>query len=270
MSRNKIYLSDIVDDIFLLIDEDDHMKYADRNKLMALGRQALRELQYDAIRTIKSVNISVDTATNTISFPSDYIEYTKIGVLGQDGIVRVLGENKALNISGDFVGTFDSDGIEILTDTDPSSGVPAVNSNNPAEFIIFRNYYYNDANGRLFGIAGGGNARGYYRIDKGNNRIELSTALAGDSIILEYVADETMRKNPMIPIMAEQAIRSYIYYRYIQRKQNVNLGEKQMAERDWYREKKKAKARSQKMTKSEIMSTIFKRFQLAPKTGGNI
>jgi hypothetical protein len=277
MARNEIKLSDIVGDVLLLVDEDDHLKYSDKNKLMVLGRQALRELQYDAIRRIKSVRIEIDPATNSVSLPNDYIEYTKIGVLGDDGVVRVLGENTSLNISGDF--TFDvndevildSDGIEVLEDTPDSSGIQISNVNNLGEYIVFRNFYYNSSIGRLYGIGGGNNARGYFRIDKENDRIEVYAGVNGDKyIILEYVNDETMRQDPVVPMMAESAIRAYIYYRYIQRKVNVSLGEKQLAERDWYREKRKAKARSQKLTKSEIMSTIFKRFQLAPKTGGNL
>ena len=209
--------------------------------------------------------------------PNDYIEYTKIGVLGDDGIVRVLGENTGMNISGDFTldvndeVVLDSDGIEVLEDTPGSAGTQISNINNLGEYIVFRNFYYNSAVGRLYGIGGGNNARGYFRIDKENDRIEVYSGVNADKyVILEYINDETMRKDPVVPMMAESAIRAYIYYRYIQRKVNVSLGEKQLAERDWYREKRKAKARSQKLTKSEIMSTIFKRFQLAPKTGGNL
>lgn len=63
----------------------------------------------------------------------------------------------------------------------------------------------------------------------------------------------------------EEALRCYIYYKYIQRKRGVPANEKQMAKRAFYNEKRLARARMMSFNKSEAMQTSRKGFKQSPK-----
>ena len=97
------------------------------------------------------------------------------------------------------------------------------------------------------------------------NRIELSTSDSVDYIVIEYIADEARSVNPSIHIYAEPALRSYIYYRLIERKTNVPLGEKARARQEFYNEKRLANSRINAVTKEEILKTVRKNFKQSPK-----
>jgi hypothetical protein len=68
-----------------------------------------------------------------------------------------------------------------------------------------------------------------------------------------------------VPQMAEEALKSYIYWKYIQRKRGVPFGEKQLAKRDYYNEKRLANARLKSFTKDEAMQSSRKAYKQSPK-----
>ena len=66
-------------------------------------------------------------------------------------------------------------------------------------------------------------------------------------------------------VYAEEALRSYIYYKLIERKASVPAGEKARARSEYYNERRKANARLSTFTKEEALKTIRKNFMQAPK-----
>ncbi len=83
--------------------------------------------------------LTLDSANNTVELPDDFVDWSKVGVVGSDGIVYVLGENKNVNYSqayanssGTKVGkasdAADSDGDGVFDRVDSkgaTSGTPA-------------------------------------------------------------------------------------------------------------------------------------------------
>jgi hypothetical protein len=83
--------------------------------------------------------------------------------------------------------------------------------------------------------------------------------------VIEYVADEARSSNPSVNIYAEPALRSYIYYKLIERKNAVPQGEKARARQEYYNEKRLANARIKSFNKDEALKTIRKNFKQSPK-----
>ena len=83
--------------------------------------------------------------------------------------------------------------------------------------------------------------------------------------MLEYVSDEARSTNPVVHVYAEEALRSYIYYKLCERKSTVPANEKTRARAEYYNERRKAKARLSNFSKTEALNTIRKNFKLAPK-----
>jgi len=234
---------------------------------------------FDMSRIIRSLKLPVNTTTNTVELPDDYVDWTKVGVVGSDGLVYVLGENKNINYSQKYSvnaagNNYDSDGDGLLEREDSksatSSGSPSVGSDitDGTDSYIFRNYVYENNQGRLYG-AGGGHYYGEFRINLDQNRIELKVNNSMNEVVIEYIADEGRRnartRDTQIHIYAEEALRAYIYYRLIERKSSVPAGEKARARSEYYNERRKANARIKSVSKEEILKTIRKNFKQAPK-----
>lgn len=271
MARNTIKLTNIINNIIMTRDEDDYGKYMNELQMLTFGKECIRnELAQDLNAYPKSVKLVVNDTLDVVELPNDFIDYTKIGVLDDCGQVQVLGVNNKINYAGSYLldntggALLDSDGVEILSEKEVSD---CANTNNGiGAGFFFNNYYAGNTNGRLFGLGGGNNKRGYYRFNTMDNRIELSTEQDwSNGIILEYIADESMLSDPTIPIEAEAMVRDYIYFRMISNKTNVPQSAIQVAERRFRSSKRRGVFKRNMFTKAELAQTLNKRFQASPK-----
>jgi hypothetical protein len=283
-------LRDIIEDFFLTIDEDDYISNANDVVVRNTALRGIREFGFDVTSRVKSIKASV-SASSTVALPDDFVDLIKIGVVDADGVVRVFAENKNINMSRRLKTTSDynnADQDQLETSTPntlnsdstagPLSGHPdnviadTINDRSATttslgedfEYHVFENYLYQGGLGRVYG-AGGGHMRGQYRINYDEARIEIDSSRDSNEVILEYVSDEARSSNPIIHVYAEEALRSYIYYKLIERKSNVPLAEKARARQEYYNERRKAKARISNFSKSEALKTIRKNFRPAPK-----
>ena len=373
-------ISDIVNEVSMMIGDDSYLTGSKNFQLRNLALQGLKELTFDTLQEIKSVQLAV-AANGTITLPDDYIKYTKIGILGSDDKVHTLGKQDRLNLVSGATSTEATD-----IDDDPA-------------------YFYGI--GGRYGVGGGTNHNGYYRVNKEDNTISFSSDAIGKNIILEYISnglhdgitpgvnrivemtcsagsavtdgdliflrfistagsegsfifvlntdndtgtptnlaaqnakvfilinpsgtgtqtaasirDQINTMSPyhsatssgnvvtitynqivnwsgsesntgpngsgtpgdftfnvvqagsaqagtasfQVPQVAEEALKSYIYWKYIQRKRGVPFGEKQLAKRDYYNEKRLANARLKSFTKEEAMQSSRKGYKQSPK-----
>lgn len=273
MARNYVQLSQLLDDFIISIASGDYANNAADNQIRGIALRGIREMGFDLSKRIRSLKLSVGS-NNTATLPDDYVDWSKIGVVGADGLVYVLGENKNLNYSQKYStsngNTYDSDGDGLLdredSKTATSSGSPAQDSGitDGMESFIFRNYLYNDDEGGLYGI-GGGQYYGEFRINLDQNRVEIKNNSDISEIVMEYVADEARSADPKIHIYLEEALRAYIYYKLIERKTGVPQMEKTRARAEYYNERRKANSRMKSFTKEELLKTIRKNYKQSPK-----
>ena len=151
MARNHIHIDDIVADIMLLVDEESYLNNTSESMIRNLALRGVRDIGFDMMKKVKSIKMDIDLTNNTVELPDDFIDRIKIGVVGGDGIVRVIGENKHINMSqvydtddeGDTVDS-DGDGVRDLKDSKAATG--SVVTEDPLrdgmDSYIFRNYVY--------------------------------------------------------------------------------------------------------------------------------
>jgi len=271
---NYVGLRQVIDDFIVTMDSDDFVSNVSDAAIRNIALRGIREFGFDVTSKIRSLRRTVQ-ANNTIVLPDDYVDLIKIGVVS-DGIVYVLGENKNLNISMsidtpvadddsedgplDLLGNIIDNRSRDVSDTAGNEG----GGGDDYDYYVFQNYLYQGGLGRLYGM-GGGHLRGEYRIDLDQNRIELSTNDGVSEAIIEYVSDEARNSFPVIHVYAEEALRSYMYYKLIERKSTVPAGEKARARSEYYNERRKAKARLNNFTKTEALKTIRQNFKQSPK-----
>ena len=99
MARNTVPLDQIINDFIITLADDDYAGHASDTQIRTHALRGIREMGFDMAKKIRSLKLTVDTATNTIELPDDYVDWSKVGVVGSDGIVYVLGENKNINYS---------------------------------------------------------------------------------------------------------------------------------------------------------------------------
>jgi|TARA_R110000823_G_C15915995_1_gene498230 hypothetical protein len=244
MAQENVSIEQIINDFVLSLDSDDYANNASDVVLRNLALRGIREMGFDSMKRIKAANLTV-SSTNTVDLPADYVDLVKIGTVGEDGLVYIFGENKNKNLLANNTGD-QPDYLLGYSD------------------FIYRNFVNSTTNGRLYGY-GGGHYSGEYRINTEECRIELTLGTGTATVYIEYIADEALSDCPSVHVYAEQAIRSYMYYRLVDRKSNVPASEKARARQEYYNERRLANSRLKAFSKDEALKTIRKNFKQSPK-----
>ena len=234
-----IKVEDIVNDVLI---EEGKTSQNDFLRYFKLALNGLKELSFDVGGNVKTVELIVSPSSLTVDLPNDYVKYTKIAVYGSDGDLHPLGirNHKSLIKS--------------------TSTSIAVNDDeiNPTYYEYTQEY----------GIGGGNNANGYYRVDSENRTIQFTSSLSGEKIILEYISNSNIgvkEKAVVVHEFSADALRAYIYWKSIQRKRGIAPGDKQLAKGEYYNSKRMARARMSSFTKQEALQTTRKAFKQSPK-----
>jgi hypothetical protein len=283
---NYVTLKQVIDDFIITLDGDDYVSNASDAAIRNFALRGIRELGFDVSKRIKSLKLTVDSSTQSVALPDDYVDAIKLAIVGSDGLLRVLGANKNVNYSSRYeldssgVATGETDDSEegplnieanLVRDIEPSKSATGGGGGGGTDealagfdSFIFRNYVYDNNVGRLYG-AGGGHLAGDYRINLADNRIELELNTNVTEVVIEYIADEARSTNPVVHVYLEEALRSYIYYKLCERKSSVPANEKARARAEYYNERRKANARMSNFTKEEALKTIRSNYKQSPK-----
>ena len=245
MSAQFVTVDQIVINYSLAIDPDDYGSNVSDVMMRQYALLGAREIGFDVAQRIKSVKLTVDQSLGTAELPTDYVQMTKIGTLGTDGLVYVWAVNDNMNL-----------------------GIQPNNQDNQyladLDSYVFNNYLYTSSLGRLYGL-GGGQGAGQYRMNLVENRIEIAQDNNVDNVVIEYIADEAKSDCPLVPVFAEQAVKAYMYYNIVQRKTSVPANEKARARSEYYNERRLANARMKSWSKDQAMQVIRQNFKLSPK-----
>ena len=271
---NTVPLNVILADFRIGLDSDDYISNVSDIQLRNIALRGIRDIGFDIGKKTKSLKLAVNS-NDTVTLPDDYVDLIKIGVVGEDGRVYVLNQNKHLNYSHKKVSpvsrtTFNAGPLDIkaneIVNIEESKTATETNLSTMDDFyeFIFENYLYEGGVGRLYGI-GGGHGIGEYRINLDQNRIEISANSNVSEIVMEYIGDEARSSNPSVHVYAEEALRAYIYYKLVEKKSTVPANEKARARAEYYNERRLANARLSNFTKEEALKTIRKNFKLSPK-----
>lgn len=79
----------------LLVDEGKSSEH-EYLRYFNIGLRGLKELNFDTVRQVKSVELQLDSK-NTVTLPSDYVSYIKIGVADNNGNVSYMGIRENIN-----------------------------------------------------------------------------------------------------------------------------------------------------------------------------
>ena len=278
-TMNFVSLRQLIDDFIVTMDSDDYISNVSDVAIRNIALRGIREFGFDVSSRVRSIKRTIQS-NSTILLPEDYVDLVKIGVVDSDGVLRVFGQNKNLNYSRKLTAADDqgagskadsnegplniSSNLITNRQDDKNATAGSDSGNGDLDIFIFENYLFQGGVGRLYGI-GGGHLAGEYRINLDQNRIEIEADSDHTEVVLEYIADEARSTNPVIHVYAEEALRSYMYYKLCERKSTVPANEKARARQEYYNDRRLAKARLSNFSKEEALKTIRKNYLLAPK-----
>ena len=252
-SYQYVKLEDIVNN-FLLMHTGNHslINNEERYKVIFHAKRAIQELNYDAFKEVKVLELSVADSLRYV-LPDDYVNWVRIS-LYKDGWLRPLTENiQAISSNAylqDHQGNilFDQNGnilrpqysdidFDRLTKMKKSIYLNQGNQFNGVEGWYFEGMWYFDYGiNTAFGLnTETANFNPTFKIDKKAGVINFDSTMAGELCILEYVSDGMESgDNSLITVnkLFEQYIYAAIKYEILNSKFNVQQYVLERAKKD--------------------------------------
>jgi hypothetical protein len=242
-SYQYVSLRDIVTN-FQLMYAGNHelVNNVDRYKILFHAKRAIQELNYDAMKEVKILELSVCDDLRFI-LPPDFVNWVRISVF-EDGALLPLKENRFSNYAGAYLQDndckvlFDEDGNVIKpefshVDMARLSGdlktVYLDDENSPYYGLdgwqIDGTWYFDFNLGRRFGLNTSTAALGpTFSIDRQSGVINFSSSMAGKLCVIEYVSDgmeKGQNANVQVNKMFEEFVYAYIEYQVLRSKLGV-------------------------------------------------
>lgn len=228
-SYQYVSLKDIVNN-FMLMYNGNHaiINNEERYKVLFHAKRAIQELNYDAFKEIKVLQLLVGAELRFV-LPSDYVNWVRIS-LYKDGVLRPLTENIQVGSAISYLTDnsnnilFDEFGNALQPqfsglDHDRITGSKKsiyLNKNNPL-FDGFEGYYYEGGwyfdyvVGARYGLnTETANANPTFTINKKGGVINFDSTMANESCVLEYVSDG-MENGDDANVSVNKLFEEYIY-----------------------------------------------------------
>lgn len=231
-SYQYVSLQDIVNN-FLLMYSGNHslVNNEERYKILFHAKRAIQELNYDAFKEIKILELSVCDNLRYV-LPSDYVNWVRIS-LYKDGLLRPLSENIQTLWSDAYL---QDNNCQILFDINFNILKPQNSTldfqritgtkksiylneghaqNGNMGYFVDGMWYFDYSVGSRFGLnTETANFNPTFSIDKRSGVINFDSGMAGELCVLEYVSDG-MEGGDNASIMVNKLFEKYVYA-YIQ------------------------------------------------------
>ena len=241
-SYQYVSLYDIVNN-FMLMYNGNHslVNNEERFKVLFHAKRAIQELNYDAFKELKVLELNVNDSLRYI-LPSDYVNWVRVNIY-KDGLLRPLTENIQINSSLAYLQDnnnrilFDSDGnalspqfsqidLDRITNQKKSLYLNEGSQFDGMEGYYYEgNWYFDYAIGARYGLnTETANINPTFKIDKAAGVINFSSGMSGELCILEYVSDGMEGGDDSkisVNKLFEDYVYAYIEYAILNSKLNV-------------------------------------------------
>ena len=241
-SYQYVSLKDIVNN-FMLMYQGNHslVNNEERYKILFHAKRAIQELNYDAFKEIKALELSVNDTCRFI-LPSDYVNWVRIS-LYKEGVLMPMTENIQLTSAKAYL---QDNNYDILFDQDGNALSPEYSKldfdritgskksiylnegspfNNKEGYYCDGLWYFDYTIGARYGLnTETANCNPTFGIDKKSGVINFDTTLSGETVVLEYVSDGMEGgSDSLVTVnkMFEEYIYAYIQYAILNSKLGV-------------------------------------------------
>lgn len=222
-SYQYVSLSDIVNNFILMyVGNDKLVNNVDRYTILFHAKRSIQELNYDALRNIKVLELQLGTELKMI-MPPDYVSYVRMSML-INGVLIPLVENRTVMSATAYLQdnnldiVFDSNG-EIVTGTSKLDILRGDNMlytgggiyNNQMGYCCDGQWYFNYSIGSRYGMnTEDANINPKFTINKESGVIDFSSGVENAFIVLEYISDG-MENGDSTKITINKLAEEYVY-----------------------------------------------------------
>ena len=223
-----VSLYDILNNYMLIYnDNDTQVSNEERYKVLFHAKRGIQELNYDAFKQIKILQLTINAQALMI-LPPDYVNWVRIS-LYKNGLLRPLTENIQANTALTYLENNDGNWLydengNILSpefsplDLDRISGTKKsiyLNQNSPLNgqegYNIDGAWFFDYTIGSRFGLkTETANFNPTFRIDKQKGVINFDSTMVGEQCVLEYVSDG-MEGGDDTQVSVNKLFEDYIY-----------------------------------------------------------
>tara|TARA_R100000654_G_scaffold70191_3_gene100283 strand:- start:280 stop:1200 length:921 start_codon:yes stop_codon:yes gene_type:complete len=240
-SYQYVTLKDVITNFLLMYEGNHHLvNNVNRYKILFHAKRGIQELNYDAFKIIKSLELTVYDDLKFV-LPSDFVNWVKLSLF-RDNVIRDLVENIQVQSATSFVQsgsssfTYDSDD-NVNTKT---SSLDTARTNGSLESIYlnqlndenanpglnnFDSDIYNSRIGARYGLnTETANFNPTFTIDRKAGVINFDSTMANQQCILQYISDGMENGNDdsvSVNKMFEEYIYAYIKYALLNNKFGV-------------------------------------------------
>ncbi len=175
----------------------------DFDKCWILAFRALVNIGFNIMFEPKTLRLQVN-GNQTVTLPSDYITWTKIGILNGSSEVSTLRVNRSLTT---------------LKDNNPnrlSYLTPDINDQDFSNFVLnpyYLNYYFGNWYTPLFGLGNGLVQYGECVVDEKNKVIILGPQYPFDDLLLEYISSPQRDDDYQVETVCQEAVIAFIAWK---------------------------------------------------------
>ena len=269
-SYQYVTLSDVLNNFTLMyVGLDKQLVNVRRHEMLFHIKQAIKLLNYDAMRDIKTIELEVSDNLKFI-LPSNYVDYIRIS-LNINGVLRPLVENRRPNsaqgylqdnnnnllfdVNGDvLIGTSKLD-LDRINQT-AYSGVGPYNG--VLGWNVDGDWYFGYNVGARFGLeTSEANSSPTFRIQ--NGVIDFSSGVANQLVVLEYISDGMANGSDtdnQVHKFAEEFVYRYVKWALLNAKTGITEYERTRAKKEKEAELRNTKIRLSNIHPSRLLMSL--------------
>jgi hypothetical protein len=265
-------LQEIVNNFQLMYMGDNMLIPATMNRdiIVFHAKRGLQELNYDALRQIKGIELDIDPDTLQITLPEDFVNYVRVSWVDANGYFHPMVTNEDTKIAEAYLQDND---YNILFDMDGNALKASQNSYDETQlndnFRLYRFFNQAEASG-LDSDVSYGNARfgmetdkanfnGWFTMDKNTGVMKFSSNVGTKTIVLEYISDG-LESSDIAEIrihkFAEEALYAHIEYQILSRLTGIQEYIVRRKYKKAHVEKMKAKTRLNGLTYDDLFQVL--------------
>lgn len=271
-SYQYVSMSDVINNFMLInIGDDKLLNNIKRHEVIFFAKRGIQELNYDALRSFKKIEIDLGENLN-LTMPPDYVNYVRISI-NSDGILYPMHENRQTQTA---VAYLQDNNNDILFDQDGNilTGQSVLDIKQSEMQQYFGNTAYDGCWGWFwnsnwyFGYRVGGrygldpevaNQNPTFTVNKEAGVINFSSGAKNHLIVIEYISDGLESGDDdavSVHKFAEEFLYAYIKWAILNNKYGVQEYIIRRAEKDKSRLLKNARIRLSNMHPSRIIMAL--------------
>lgn len=226
-------------------------------RLWQMAFRLMTDLGLDFFYQVKSVKLPINP-NFTVTLPSDYLQYSKIGVLNDVGEIIPLKYNDKLTTYAEF-------SADRIQKTQDNTLFNFFTFNTP----IWYNFWTGNSFTTLYGMPSGAPFIGNFKIDNANGIILLNENFSYDYLMVEYIAAPKQDQQYFIPIQFKEAMISglaWLDIRSIPSSRRGNLGDKRDRRHEFYNQRRLGWARYRPLHLEEAYEWHLSNMRLTVKS----